>query len=175
MKTIKLRPLDPFGLKLMEDRNAGPDLLYTSWRSGEINDAQLRRWILMVWQAAEFPASLGHQAWLDMFNATGFVSDEMDEPPEMPVTVYRGAPLGRPRGFSWTWQLEQAEWFAGRLFNYSGKPVAVYQVTLPEDLLLAVLGGVEGRGEREVIVNPRRLPGRWTPKAVATTVKGPVV
>ena len=37
-----------------------------------------------------------------------------------------------------------------------GFPAAVYGLTLPHEMLLGVIGGVEGRGEREVIVNPRR-------------------
>ena len=45
-----------------------------------------------------------------------------------------------------------------------GFPAAVYGLTLPHEMLLGVIGGVEGRGEREVIVNPRRLRGRWTPR-----------
>jgi hypothetical protein len=40
----------------------------------------------------------------------------------------------------------------------------VFEVTLTHDRLLATLGGVDGRSEAEVIVNPRRLRGRWSPQ-----------
>jgi hypothetical protein len=79
--------------------------------------------------------------------------------PGPPVTVYRGAAVTHKRGFSWAWERERAEWFAART-AWLGFPAAVYEVTLPREMLLAVIGGVEGRGEREVIVNPRRLRGR---------------
>lgn len=139
--------------------------LHLTWKRGELDTDELRAWILPTWQEAEFPARLGHAPWLEMFAATGFVTDEGDEP-DYPVTAYRGAPIGRPRGFSWTWDLERAKWFASRLSNYFGDAGTVYRVTLPEDRLLAVIGGTEGRSEHEVIVNPRRLTGRWTPEQV---------
>lgn len=103
-----------------------------------------------------------------MFDAVGFVTDELDALPQMPITVYRGARKDRPRGFSWTWNRSLADWFAQRGLAMFGYPTAVYTLTLPKEMLLALIGGTEGRGEREVVVNPRRLRGRWTPREIAT-------
>jgi hypothetical protein len=143
-------------------RNEQPRRLYRAWHTGQIDDETLRDWILPTWQLAEFPSMLGHRRWLEMFAATGFVSDGDDEPPD-PLTAYRGAACSHARGFSWTWNPERAAWFARRT-ALAGIPAAVYEVTLPRDKLLATLGGVEGRSEAEVIVNPRRLRGRWSPR-----------
>jgi len=146
-------------------RNEMPERLLLAWVSGEIGVALLREWILPTWELAEWPvATLGHQRWLDMFAATGFVTDGCDDPPT-PLTVYRGAARRYARGFSWTWEQERAEWFAQRTALF-GIPAAVYEVTLPRELLLGVIGGVESRGEHEVLVNPRRLRGRWTPREI---------
>jgi hypothetical protein len=46
-------------------RNDQPGHLYFAWRTGEIDDATLRDWILPTWQLTEFPASLGHSVWLE--------------------------------------------------------------------------------------------------------------
>jgi hypothetical protein len=35
------------------------------------------------------------------------------------------------------------------------------------EMLLTSIGGVEGRGEREVLVNPRRLRGWYTPRELS--------
>lgn len=156
--------MTPFAREMLElRRNEQPKRLYWAWRRGEIDVELLREWILDVWQAAEWPVSaLGHGWWLEMFAATGFVTDGCDEP-AYPVTVYRGAALTHARGFSWTWDPYRAAWFAERTALF-GFPAAIWEVTLPRDRLLATIGGVEGRNEREVIVNPRRLRGRWSPR-----------
>lgn len=96
-------------------RNDQPGRLWRAWYGREIDIEELREWILPVWQAAEFPATLGHALWLEMFAATGYVDDsgieEWEAPPD-PLTVYRGASVDRSRGLSWTWDFERAEWFA---------------------------------------------------------------
>jgi hypothetical protein len=159
----ELMEMTPFAKEMLRlDRNDQPYWLWRAWDGGEIDTETLREWILPTWEMAEFPASLGQGLWLEMFDATGFVSDGWDEPPD-PLTVYRGAAVSRACGFSWTWERERADWFAQRI-ALARIPAAVYEITLPREMLLAVIGGVEGRGEREVIVNPRRLRGRWTPR-----------
>jgi hypothetical protein len=158
--------MTPFAKEMLQlDRNDQPERLLLAWRGREIDDATLREWILPVWELAEWPASIGHGHWLDMFEATGFVSDGWDDPPD-PLTVYRGAARSQMRGFWWTWQRERAEWFAQRTASF-GLPAAVYEVTLRREMLLASIGGVEGRDEREVLVNPRRLRGRYTPRELS--------
>jgi hypothetical protein len=164
MAAVQLGEMTPFAKEMLAlGRNEQPERLWRAWWGGEIDDETLREWILPTWQLAEFPARyLRHRDWLDMFGATGFLSDGADEAPD-PLTVYRGAEPCGMRGFSWSWEPQRAEWFACRL-ALAGRPASVYEVTLRRDLLLAVIGGVEGRGEREVLVNPRRLRGRYTPR-----------
>lgn len=158
--------LDPLGEKLLRaDRNEGPYILYCAWRYDKLDVEDLRRHILHVWEMAELPSRLGHGIWLEMFSACGFVEDEpgMLAALPNPLTVYRGCARSRQRGFSWTLNRKQAQWFAQRseLFGF---PSAVFEITLPHDRILGLNVGVEGRGEAEVIVNPRRLRGRWSPR-----------
>jgi len=149
-------------------RNEQPKRLYQAWRRGEIDGVGLRVLILDVWSGAEWPAQLGHRAWIEMFTAAGLVTDGCDAP-KSPLTVYRGATLSRMRGFSWTLDFDRAQWFAARTRLF-GMPAAVYRLACPPTLVLGVIfGEPSGRGEREIIVNPRRLRGRWTPHEVPGT------
>ncbi len=144
-------------------RNDQPERLYRAWYGREIDVATLREWILSTWQAAEWPASLGHRHWLEMFDATGFVTDDGAFDPPSSLTLYRGAARERARGFSWTWERDKAEWFAHRSALF-GFPAAVFEVEVPRTMLLAVISDAECRGEHEAILNPRRLRGRWAPR-----------
>lgn len=143
-------------------RNEGPGALYDQWEAGALSTDGLRTQILKVWGSAEFPAQLGIDPWLEMFGATGYVADG-DEPPEWPITAYRGSQLGQPEGFSWTWDLEKARWFARRL-TQAGIEGAVYAITLRQEDVLASLNGPDGRGECELVVNPRMLRGDLSPR-----------
>ncbi|MDQ2910192.1 MAG: hypothetical protein M3R39_04140, partial [Actinomycetota bacterium] len=165
---VALLPMSAFARKMDHaDRNDQPRMLYLAWFGREIDDGTLREWILPTWEMAEFPARLGQRVWIEMFAATGFVTDGGDDPPS-PLTVYRGAALSRMRGFSWTWEIERARWFAHRTACF-GFAAGVFTVTLEPEMLLAVASGVEGRGEREVLVNPNRLRGRFTPQLIEKT------
>jgi hypothetical protein len=140
MAAVQLGEMTPFAKEMLAlGRNEQPERLWRAWWGGEIDDETLREWILPTWQLAEFPARyLRHRDWLDMFGATGFLSDGADEAPD-PLTVYRGAEPCGMRGFSWSWEPQRAEWFACRL-ALAGRPASVYEVTLRRDLLLAVIG-----------------------------------
>jgi hypothetical protein len=152
---------DILGVAVAEQgRNEQPLALYWQWRFGDLTTDGLRENILDVWQVAEWPSVLGHGAWLEMFTATGCVSDDGEYPPS-PTTVYRGGMPRHMRGFSWTTDIEPADWFARRT-ALLGFPAEVYEATVTTDRILGVING--GRGESEIILNPRRLRGRWTPR-----------
>ena len=72
---------------------------------------------------------------------------------EKSITVYRGVTPHNEkniRALSWTLDAEKAEWFAMR-FGVNGK---VYQAAIDKKDVYAYFGG---RGEAEVIVNPKGL------------------
>jgi hypothetical protein len=92
-------------------------------------------------------------AWVEMFTATGFVSDTGRPAPTETQTLYRGAPASSNGwGMSWTTDRDRARWFADR-FNRDG-----YAVFRADVKPAAVLAYADDRGEAEMIVNPRRLP-----------------
>ena len=104
-----------------------------------------------VWIDTELPDEvLRQRRWVRLFRRVGFVSDgdaRLDELPEH-LTVYRGAEnVDCP---SWTTDLAVARWFAHRFRG----PGAVFMALIPKAGVLAVL---DGRGEHEVVVDPRLL------------------
>ena len=71
------------------------------------------------------------------------------------VTVYRGfRRTGRHLAPSWTLDRARAEWFARRAIGATGHGYLA-TVTLPKASVVAYFGG---RGEREIVLDPRRLP-----------------
>lgn len=150
-------------------RNKAPDRFLDAVIDGEISTELMRELILGVWCGAELPLraigdgepETGAELWLTMFERTGFVADS-DDLPDMPVTVYRGAPLDEPHGFSWSWSRDKAEWFANRYRGAFVEPCGIFSVTLERDHLLGIITGE--RGECEVIVNPEILNGDLEPE-----------
>jgi hypothetical protein len=70
------------------------------------------------------------------------------------ILVFRGysGPRGR-RGWSWTTDREQADWFAHRFTNDNGKAkVAVGTVAKPD-----VIAFFMGRGESEIVTSPKSV------------------
>lgn len=150
-------------------RNSNPDQLSGWWRAGELTVPVLRALIIEAWQLPEFPQlALGERRWLEMFRASGFVSDTGRDPPDAPMTLYRGAPLHtRGRGMSWTPDAEKARWFAARRPYFTARlPAGLFRATVPPHAVLALIE--EGRGENEAVLNPRCLRGRATPELVET-------
>lgn len=100
-----------------------------------------------------------------MWHSVCMFFDMADYPkPAEPLTIYRGATPHRARGMSWTTDPDKARWFTeyreGR--SSSTRPAYVYTVVAPPDAVLADVdaleGGEGGRGEHEIVVDPRRLP-----------------
>jgi hypothetical protein len=157
--------LSRFEAELMwQDRNDGPRLLWTWWYCNQIPHAEFRRLLPDVWHQAEWPgSSLGSRTWLGMFTSAGFVTDCDASPPAEPLTLYRGADSRHMRGFSWTTDFGSAAWFARRIRLLKPDDAHMFEVTVPPDFVLA---DIAGRNEDEIVVNPNRLRGRFTPRAL---------
>jgi hypothetical protein len=135
-------------------------LLYEWWTAGAINADELAdpEVILSAWdhgpRAHLLP--LGERRWVELFTATGYVTNWLPRPTR-PITVWRGAPsITKGRGMSWTTERDQADWFRDR-WVARGVAADTWVVTVPPS---AVLAADNERQEREVILNPRRLPRR---------------
>ena len=127
------------------------------WDTGRIDLAALRELLPSIWIDAEAPRHVMRTA-LALFRATGFVTDIEDGGawalPKEPVTLYRGVGSQRAaRGMSWTKAGGVAAFFARR-YARAGRPGYIYETTVKPT---AILGIFEGRGESEVVVNPRKL------------------
>jgi hypothetical protein len=145
----------------MAGRRYGPLFLSGWFAADHLSRDELRSLILPAWTMAEWPVrAIGEKAWLAMFKAAGFVSTDGSPPPTEPLTVWRGDT--KPRGMSWTLEREVAD-FHARRYNLMGFPAVVYEATVPPRAVLGTDLEPEGRGEREVIVNPNMLRGAALP------------
>jgi hypothetical protein len=139
----------------------GPGFLFGWFEDDQLNRDELRSLILPVWTMAESPVwPIGERAWLAMFKKAGFVSTDGSPPPTEPLTVWRGDT--KPRGMSWTLEQEVADFHAQRHIH-RGFPAVVYEATVPPRAVLGLDLQPDGRGEREVIVNPNMLRGSALP------------
>ncbi|KKN60711.1 hypothetical protein LCGC14_0529100 [marine sediment metagenome] len=137
------------------------DMLNEMWMNKTITRHELRTLLPRIWIDAEL---LGKRKalLLRLFKATGFVSDDAEKPnvqdylvPGEAVTIYRGSAPAHANGLSWTRSPQIAAWFARRLNDEKTCIVTAGEV-LPEH----VLGVFTGRGEDEVVVNPRHIKNR---------------
>lgn len=75
------------------------------------------------------------------------------------LTIYRGTTdremEGHYLGFSWTISREKAEWFATRLLKEGQVPVVATATVRKKD----IVGYIDGRGEQEIVVEPKDLQG----------------
>ncbi len=136
--------------------------MIAAWnRAGHISRDQLRALLAEWWSDTEHPSAYGVGAVVSLFRAAGFVTDTPGtEPPAGPLTIYRGisslwgerGERTTRRGVSWTEDREQAVWFARR-FSFNGPGTLLTAEVSPEH----VLGIFHGRGEVEVVVDPRRV------------------
>jgi hypothetical protein len=115
-----------------------------------------------VWKAAEFrQGHLGIDSWVMFFRMADYPR------PQLPLTLYRGTTKGRTRGMAWTTDPDKARWFAERFNGFVGDPAGLFRtafayiVVAPPDAALADIDSIlpsGGRGEHEVVVDPRLLP-----------------
>jgi hypothetical protein len=127
-------------------------MLMLWWKEKRFDLEGLREMLPTVWIDTEHPKQFGYAKLVKLFRTTGFLTDMpgLEEP--YPCTVYRGCLPIDKRGISWTLLREKATWFAHRL-NEPGKG-RVYEATVPAEAVLAVF---TGRGEAEVLVDPKYL------------------
>lgn len=111
-----------------------------------------------IWVQDEYPHQNGIPRLINMFNRANkfdlMTEGEMEGYVALPIefVVYRGTQLGRAkvRGLSWTLDYEKAKWFADR-FSGGG---SVYKARIKKSAVYALF---TGRGEEEVVLNPRKL------------------
>ncbi len=150
-----------FTLLVRAGRNKGPEIFLDAWMNDEISLGVMRELILDVWSAAELPRRcLDDETWLGLFDKAGFVTDCGWVPP-MPMRVFRGAPLHKPRGFSWSWEMSVARSFGQRYQRAFGVPCGIFSIEVREENLLGLIA--KQRKEGEVIVNPQTLRGNMEP------------
>lgn len=129
-----------------------------------------------VWRDSEYP-HVNTLAWRMLWFGEGVAVHAMDEEEaalfkvlqrkaaEGTLTLWRGTSAinAAARGMSWTTDYDKAVWFARR--EGRGHPV-VWEVKPPPHRIFAYM---DGRGEREVIVDTKGLRGiRRTRKGVAS-------
>jgi hypothetical protein len=159
-------------------RDHGPRLL-SEW-SHQMPLPVLRYAVLDAWIMHDhpvFPAVGGLYPWVweRYFRSIGFTVDgEPTDRPEGRVTLYRGAHPFHRRGYSWTTDPEQAQWFA-RTSSRRGLDGLVYRMSAPWTSVWAVVNHVRtgldrSEAEAEVICDPYRL--RIALLETATTVGG---
>ncbi len=123
---------------------------------GFISPNQLRYLLAQHWTHAGQTSAIGIPRLVALFRTAGFVTDRSGvEPPTNTLTVYRGIRAsGRRRGVSWTLDRERACWFARWYSSPTSPPGILCTAEIPPE---HVLGIFRGRGEAEVVVDPKRL------------------
>lgn len=140
-------------------RDGGPESVDRAASAGCLDAANLARALAVAWSGAARPEQdLPRRRWLTLWRRAGYASDgERVDPPEVPLTLYRGAPEFYARGLSWTADPQIALWFAQRAANYFKEPISVYVAKFPPSRLLGRIHTL-GRGEDEYVAQPWRLP-----------------
>jgi hypothetical protein len=112
------------------------------------------------WVAALTASRAGRERWLTD-EAERAVLARLDEP----LTVYRGFRRpGQHLAPSWTLDQGRAEWFARRPLDPPSGNGYLATATVPKSSVIAYFAG---RGEQEIVLNPRELP-----KPQITTLTG---
>jgi hypothetical protein len=143
----------------MRGRNEWPGILYTYSECGLLSDEDLREVLPDAWTEPEFPEDyIGADEWVDWFRRAGFIGDADVPAPTEPMQLYRGAIWENRRGMSWTYDVDQARWFARRFGRFASShrfvEAHVFACTIEP-------GGVLARfvdREAEVVVDPAFLP-----------------
>ena len=137
------------------DRNNGPWMLLDCYLDKRVGPADMAAIVADVWSAAEYPQShLPVRDWCALFRLADYPK------PDGPMTLYRGSTPGRARGMAWTTDADMARWFASRMRGTNPRPAHVYTVNASPESVLAIMDEADphGRGEHEVVVDPRLLP-----------------
>jgi hypothetical protein len=157
---------DWLGALLLVNRSDRPDWFFNHLhhrRSFTREEAQSL--LLDVWSDAEYPSDWRRE-FEYAFRLLGYCTDSSSPLPQGDVEIYRGQGRYETLGLSWTLEYERALWFAKRKTS-SGNRAVVSGVIAHEH----VYAYVTGRGEAEVVVNPRRVrKKRW--ESVAVLIEG---
>lgn len=140
-----------------------------------LTDEQLREILRSEWTRCE--AHRDYRAdFVDLFKRVGFVTDvggEWSQTKELParlrgktVTIYRGN-LGEdePVGIAWTLSRETAKFFASHGMSLRGQFLGLYRedgvptVWKGKADTKDVLAYFDGRGEKEVVIDPTTIRG----------------
>lgn len=110
------------------------------------------------WVDMEFPNQHACDMLLELFDKADkkalMSEEEYEKFSSLPETVeiYRGiqSKKAKVKAMSWTLSLDKAKWFANRW----GQNNKVVKVLMPKRNILAYF---KGRGEEEIVINPKRL------------------
>lgn len=119
------------------------------WEMPEYPTQALANHVAYNTDDADFTYADAEEQWVLWFRAAGFrVGETLSEPPDVPVTLYRGAPERHRLGMSWTDDLATARWFAERW--RVTEPASVWTTTCaPERLLARPIGRSDSSGKTE--------------------------
>lgn len=137
-------------------RNDLPTILVTYWHRLPAADKPVA--LDHTWHLTEYPEQHADQnVWLAMFDDVGYMVDgrvtDRATDPDLPevVTLWRGAVPERRHGMSWSFDRDQALWFAGRWNGMDGtRDAHLYRIEIPNGYVLARVGG---RSESEAVVD----------------------
>ena len=151
-------------------RNSNPDRLDAFLSTGHKCDRDFWECLCVAWMRCESVTidkscwvSLmgskrpGKEKWLMTKEEVAFLNNLPDT-----VTVYRGCPVKKSNGLSWTLDREKALWFANR-FNFKKKEwpfdqdCCLIEGTVKKKHILAYLNG---RNESEIVCDSRYVRGK---------------
>ena len=147
-------------------RNAYPMLVMLLASYGLLTPEVARVVVPSAWSDVEFPSrALTRDCWRALFLSAGYtVNGVPAERPTESLRLWRGSLPGHRYGWSWTDDRALAQWFANRPHNTGRGLVHVADVE-PARLLARITHVREG--EREYVVDARRMKVRADPGAVA--------
>lgn len=128
--------------------------LERGYRTGTIPPAAAAALAPDLWRNKQDRHEPHYPTWRDMFRLSGFTTNcEPDRRPRRAAVLFRGATAERRAGLSWSYDPDQAHYFATQR-QASRARACVWMAWVPPDLMLArYLDG----WEQEVVVDARTL------------------
>ena len=124
----------------------------------DITQKELSEQLSWMWTDTEFPNQYPQKMLIKLFRKTDkkllMNKEEIEAYNALAdeITIYRGLQTSRAKrlGLSWTLSKEKAQWFANRW----KKKCKVYSASIKKEDAFAYF---KGRGEEEIVVDPRKL------------------
>jgi hypothetical protein len=114
--------------------------------SSEELNSLLARW----WTTGGYAADIGNKLAIEMFRFAGFVGQtELTRPPTQAIELYRGAPIGRELGLSWSFDRDVAAWFSRLAISMGMEGILCATSVGPHQ----VLGVFDGSTENEAAID----------------------